>query len=184
MSEPSQSLLFTYLCIFIYTFFLLWPSLKHKCCLRREAVLWSFDLRSFNQLCFDQTSYDQSSFDHSTAPRSILAAQIHDVHITSCLPFFVDQLSRQRLVHHAFIQEEQGFKRRFWPPSKKHFVRLDILWSWFAGFLLGGPNARASGSRPDVVPFHDEDHRCRASIHVDAFWAWNFQVCVSSQCSF
>ena len=39
MSEPSQSLLFTYFCIFIHTFFSFWPSLKHKCCLRREAVL-------------------------------------------------------------------------------------------------------------------------------------------------
>ena len=39
ISEPSQSSLFTYFCIFIYTFFLFWSSLKHKCCLRREAVL-------------------------------------------------------------------------------------------------------------------------------------------------
>ena len=39
MSELSQSLLFTYFCIFIYTFFSFWPSLKRKCCLRREAVI-------------------------------------------------------------------------------------------------------------------------------------------------
>ena len=39
MSEPSQSLSFTYFCTFIFTFFLFWPSLKHKCCLRREAIL-------------------------------------------------------------------------------------------------------------------------------------------------
>lgn len=36
MSDPSQSLSFTYFCVFIYTFFLFWPSLKHKCCLQRE----------------------------------------------------------------------------------------------------------------------------------------------------
>ena len=39
ISEPSQSLLLTYFYIFIYTFFICWPFLKHKCCLRREAVL-------------------------------------------------------------------------------------------------------------------------------------------------
>ena len=42
ISEPSQSSLFTYFCIFIYTFFLFWSSLKHKGCLRREAVIWIY----------------------------------------------------------------------------------------------------------------------------------------------
>ena len=42
MSEQSQSLLFTCFSIFIHTWFPFWPSLKHKCCLRRDAVIRGF----------------------------------------------------------------------------------------------------------------------------------------------
>ena len=51
MSEQSQSLLFTCFCIFIYTFFLFLPSLKHKCCLQREAVITDWAL-CYGMLCF------------------------------------------------------------------------------------------------------------------------------------
>ena len=40
MFEQSQSLLFTCSSIFIQTWFLFWPPLKHKCCLRRDAVIF------------------------------------------------------------------------------------------------------------------------------------------------
>ena len=40
MSEQSQSLWFTCFSIFIHTWFLFWPSLKIKCCLRSTAVFY------------------------------------------------------------------------------------------------------------------------------------------------
>ena len=39
ISDLSQSLLFTCFCIFIHSFFPFWPTLKHKCWLRRDAVI-------------------------------------------------------------------------------------------------------------------------------------------------
>ena len=152
ISDLSQSLLFTCFCIFIHLFFPFWPSLKHKCWLRRDAVLsWFSDSWLISGLIRLIRGHRAS---YSCSKMVLDSRLISLTHLFLQLDVLSGRLFASRLVSHKY---KTGFYSHFQHIAKPYAAHLSYMtggegdrgWCWmnptFPSLLIFIPKALLPG---------------------------------------